>query len=321
MPFTLAKPQHASAIVDFYARVHGQSFPHPEVHTEETLRDRLTSGTMAVIIASQNKRVIGCALGWPKLWNESFEMGVISVEERVDRVQVGKKLFDALKHLGTSSYGMATFHVATQASFKRVRNMGAQCWGFWTPPGSHGFTEAQLLMGFVNQKDESMRVFPPSNSLTGQAFASRLIGIYDDPSLQPMPYPKAYPVGAPHGTGAPVLSGTVWPTYDNRTNTMTIESVAGPFPDAMLREFVGKLRKKNVQDVRLNLPVNQVQAYQELLDLGFKPVAYLPGWFLRGPYRYDCIQMVTGLDVETEAKDPFVGNAITKILGGFGVPN
>ena len=319
MPLTLAKPQHAAAIVDFYERVHDHTFPHSEVRSEATLRDKLQKGTIAVIIGSHDKRVVGCALGWPKLWNESLEMGAISVEERADRVQVGKKLFDALKKLGTSHYGMATFHVGNKAAFKRVRNMGAQCWGFWTKPGSAGFEGAQLLMGFANPKDEAVRVFPPSNALTSQAFASRLIGIYDDPSLQPMPYPKTYPVGAPRGTGAPVLSGTVWPTYDARTNTMTIESLAGPFPDAMLREFMGKLRKKNVRDVRLNLPVNQDQAYLELLDLGFKPVAYLPGWFLKGPYRYDCVQMVTGLGRVRDVPDEFVRGAIEKILGGFGV--
>lgn len=319
MPFTIAKPQHASAVVEFYARVHGAAFPHPEVQSPEALRACLTRGTIAVIIASRDRRVVGCALGWPKLWNESMQMGLISVEERDDRVKIGKNLFDALKHLGTSAYGLATFHVGNQAAFKRVRNMGAQCWGFWAKPGGRGLADARLLMGFVNPKDEAARVFPPSNTITSQAFASRLIGIYDDPSLQPMPYPKTYPVGAPRGTGAPVLSGTVWPTYNQRTNTMTIESLAGPFPDAILREFVGKLRQKNVQDVRLNLPVNQEQAYDELIDLGFTPVAYLPGWFLKGPYRYDCVQMIAGLERSHDAGSCFVGNAVTKILGGFGV--
>ena len=63
----------------------------------------------------------------------------------------------------------------------------------------------------------------------------------------------------------------------------------------IIREFVGKVRKKGVTDIRLALPVNHEDALEDLIDFGFQACAYLPGWYLRGPHRFDCLELAAGL--------------------------
>lgn len=319
MKLTLAKSSYAPHIAAFYQRVHGPTFIHKELLNERTIATMIDDQALAIIVAAENNKLIGCGVGWPSNWNESMELGTISVDDVPDRAQVGKAIFEALKRLGLKQYGVAMFKVSNEAAFKRSRNMGAVCWGFWPKPGSSSLEDAELLMGFFNQTTETRRVFPPSNAITSLPFASRLIRTYDDGQAEELPYPKNFPVGSPRGTGAPVLSGRVWPTYHSQGNYITIESSAGPFPAEIIREFVGKVRKKGVSDIRLALPVNQEAAYKDLCDFGFMPVSYLPGWFLKGPYRYDCIEMIAGLPRTNTVGASFIGRAILKIYEGFRV--
>ena len=85
----------------------------------------------------------------------------------------------------------------------------------------------------------------------------------------------------------------------------------------IIREFVGKVRKKGVSDIRMALPVNHESALTELLGFGFQPCAYLPGWYLRGPHRFDCLEMVSGLPRIPRAADTFMQRAVKKIADGL----
>ncbi len=318
MQFILANEQHAEAISDFYHRVHGDSFVHREMLSAVTVAQLLRDAELALVVCHEGPRIIGCGMGLPQQWNHALEIGALSVDQVPERAQIGKALFEALRRLGTTHYGLAVFRASSEAAFQRGRNMGASCWGFWPKPGSKTLADAELLMGFFNPTQDTQRVTPPSNPLTNLPFPARLLRQITE-GQQGIAYPKIYPVGAPRGTGAPVLSGRVWPTYHSRGNYITIESTAGPFPTEILREFVGKVRQKGVSDVRLALPVNQHEAYAALCALNFKPVSYLPGWYLRGPYRFDCVELVAGLPPVSTAQGEFVGRAIDKILEGFAI--
>ena len=96
----------------------------------------------------------------------------------------------------------------------------------------------------------------------------------------------------------PVISGRVWPTYHSRGNYVVIESSAGPVSRSRSSgSSQAKVRKKGVSDIRLALPVNQEQAFVDLIDFGFQPHRVpRPGWFLQGSHRFDCIELVAGLD-------------------------
>lgn len=318
MKLILAQPTHSQAISEFYNRLHGDSFQHKELLDAPTVSQLLRDQELAVIIAADEQRILGCGMGWPKTWNQSFEIGALSVDHIEDRGAVGKALFEAIKRLALKQYGLAIFRAGSESAFKRGLNMGAACWGFWHKPGGRSFHEDELMMGFFNQTTEARRVEPPQNSITMLPFAQRLLKVYGDAEAS-LPYPKNFPVGSPRGTGAPVLSGRVWPTYHSQGNYISIESTAGPLPLEIIREFVGKVRQKGVSDVRMALPVNQEEAYINLLDFGFRPTSYLPGWFVRGPYRYDCVELVAGLPSPHAVDDEFVGKAIKKIFEGFGL--
>lgn len=318
MKLILAQPAHAQAISEFYLRLHGPDFQHKELLTPQTVAQLLRDQELTVILAAEEQHIVGGGIGWPKGWNQSFEIGALSVDHVEDRGAVGKALFEALKRFALQQYGLAIFRASSEAAFKRGMNMGATCWGFWHTPGGRSLNEDELIMGFYNQSSESHRVNPPPNEITMLPFAQRLLKLYADAEPE-LPYPKNFPVGSPRGTGAPVLSGRVWPTYHSQGNYITIESTAGPLPLEIIREFVGKVRQKGVSDIRMALPVNQVEAYHSLLEFGFRPTSYLPGWFLRGPYRYDCVEMVAGLPSPHSMEDDFVGKAIKKIFEGFNV--
>jgi hypothetical protein len=168
-------------------------------------------------------------------------------------------------------------------------------------------------MGFYDQEQAVPRISPPRNQITGLAFSKRMIESLPGQETD-IPYPKQYPVGAPRGTGTPVISGRIWPTYHSAGNYITIESSAGPYPIETIREFVGKVRQKGVVDIRLALPVNHEQAFVDLLDFGFRAVAYLPGWHMRGTHRFDCIELVSGLPRPPRSPDTFMERAVAKLL-------
>lgn len=315
MKLTLARPDHAEIISEFYQAVHDRTFPHPEMFKAATVEQLLEDGELAVVLASHERRVIGCGLGFPQAWNQSLEIGALSVDNIPDRGKVGKALFEALRRLGLKQYGLALFRATTEGAFRRSRNVGSVCWGYWPKPGSRDLARAELIMGLLNEESETPRCEPPDNAITQLPFAQRMIKTYTR-AERGVPYPTNYPVGAPRGTGTPVIAGRIWPTYHSRGNYITIESSAGPYPAEIIREFVGKVRKKGVSDVRLALPVNHERAFLDLLDFGFKPTAYLPGWFLKGAYRFDCIEMIAGLPRSVDG-DSFVERAIAKIAAGL----
>lgn len=315
MKLSLATPAHADAISDFYQRVHDRSFAYPEMFTPGTVETLLADGELAVVMAGEGSRIVGCGLGFPQVWNQSLEIGALSVDDIPERGKIGKALFEGLRRLGMKQYGVTIFKARTEAAFKRSRNVGAVCWGYWPKPGSRQLADAELMMGMFNENSDTPRCAPPTNSITRLPFAQRVIQSYDR-FERGVPYPKNYPVGAPRGTGTVVISGRIWPTYNSRGNYITIENSAGPYPTEIIREFVGKVRKKGVTDVRLALPVNQEDAFRELSEFGFRAVSYLPGWFLRGPYRFDCVEMIAGAP-RAGVGGTFLERAIEKIDKGL----
>lgn len=318
MKLTLARPEHAEHVADFYEAIHGPDFPHQEMFSSQTVERLLRDDELAVVIASQSRRIIGCGIGFPQLWNQSLEIGTLSVDNVPQRGEVGKALFEALRRLGFKSYGLVYFRASTERTFKRARKIGATTWGFRPAPGSKDLSQAELLLGFFNPESNAPRVHPPDNLITRLPFASRIVDALPNAD-QHMAYPKTYPVGQPHGTGMPVISGRVWPTYHSKGNYVSIESSAGRYPIEIIREFASKVRKKGVSDIRLTLPVNQEQAFVDLLDFGFQPVAYMPGWYLRGSHRFDCVQLVAGLRSPSRNASTFMERAAIKIMDGLAV--
>jgi hypothetical protein len=316
MKLTLARPEHAEHVADFYQAIHGPDFPHQEMFSRQTVERLLRDGELAVVIASQDRRIIGCGISFPQAWNQSLEIGTLSVDSVAERGEVGKALFEAMRRLGFKSYGLVFFRASTEPTFKRARKIGATTWGFRPAPGSRDLADSELILGFFNPESSAPRVQPPDNVISQLPFAARIVDALPNAD-QLMPYPKAYPVGKPRGTGMPVISGRVWPTYHSKGNYVTIESSAGRYPIEIIREFTSKVRKKGVSDIRLTLPVNQEQALIDLLDFGFKPVAYLPGWYLRGSHRFDCVQLVAGLPKTPRGASSFMERAAAKILDGL----
>jgi len=316
MKLTLAQPDHAEHIARFYQSIHGEEFPHPEMFEAATVAQLLRDEELAVVVASDAKRILGCGLGFPQTWNASLEIGALTVDDVEERNQIGKALFEALRRLGLKTYGVAFFRARTEASFRRARSTGATCWGFRPAPGARTVEDCELVMGLFEDDGDAVRVQPPDNAVTRLPFAQRIIASQAGHEGE-IPYPKNFPVGAPRGTGTPVISGRIWPTYHSRGNFITIESSAGPYPVEIIREFVGKVRQKGVSDVRLALPVNQEAAFLDLVDFGFSPVAYLPGWFLRGAHRFDCIEMVAGLPRIPRDPSTFMERAVKKVADGL----
>ena len=316
MRLTLARPDHAGHIARFYASTHGKEFPHPELFSESTVSQLLRDDEIALVVATDDKQVVGSAVAFPQSWNQVLEIGAISVGPVNDRTEIAKALFEALRRYGLKQYGVAFFRARSQAAFKRGREIGAVCWGYRPSPQARSVEDCELLMGFYDDDVAVPRVEPPDNAITRLPFARRIIGSLDA-TPSDVPYPKTFPVGAPRGTGTPVISGRVWPTYHSAGNFVTIESSAGPYPVEIIREFVGKLRQKGVTDIRLALPVNQVAAFEDLTDFGFRAVAYLPGWHLRGNHRFDCVELVAGGPRVPRRRDTFAERAVGKIHDGL----
>lgn len=312
MKLTLAKPKHASQISKFYTDLHDQNFPHRELFDSETVASLIHEEELAIIVASHKRSILGCGLAFIRPWNESIEIGAISVAKIKKRSEVAKALFEAVRRLGAKNYGVSYFRASGKKGFERGRNVGATCWGYRPAPGDSSLEAAELIMGLPNPKGNQARVQPPLNAITETPFAARIIRGIEN-SQRGVPYPKSYPVGCPQGTGAPVVSGRIWPTYHSRGNYISIENAAGAYPVEIIKEFKQKVEKKGVRDIRLTLPVNQEEAYFELLDYGFRTVAYLPGWYLRGAHRFDCVQMVCGLPSIPRSPGTFTEKAVARI--------
>lgn len=319
MKITVAKAAHAEHIADFFRATQGPQGPNPELQAADQVEEMLLDEELSVIIASADRRIMGCGLGYPQAWNQSFEIGALAVDNIPERGQVGKALFEGLRRWGIKQYGLVYFLASTEATMKRAARIGASTWGFRPTAGTRELAKAQLIVGFYDPEFMLPRVQPPDNIITRAPLAAGIISQLADVADQHMPYPKTYPVGAPRGTGVPVISGQIWPSYHSRGNYVTLESAAGPFPIDIIRKFSEKVRQKGVKDIRLMLPVNQEQAFVDLLDFGFQPIAYLPGWYLRGSHRYDCVQMVSGLPYSIRGSS-FMERMIPQILEGL-TPN
>lgn len=312
MKLTLARPEHAEHVSRFYQSIHGDEFPHPEMFAADTVAQLIADDELAIVIASGDKRIVGCAMGLPQTWNQVLEIGPLSVDDVPDRSEVAKALFEALRRYGEKQYGVSFFRARSEAAFRRGREIGATCWGFWPLPGSESIEDCELLMGFYDENQAIPRINPPPNLISQLTFAKRIVDSLPAQETD-IPYPKQFPVGAPRGTGTPVISGRIWPTYHSAGNYITIESSAGPYPIETIREFVGKVRQKGVVDIRLALPVNHEQAFVDLLDFGFRAVAYLPGWHMRGTHRFDCLELVSGLPRIPRSPQTFMERAVAKL--------
>lgn len=316
MKLTLARPEHAEHIARFYQSLHGDEFPHPEMFEAETVERLLRDEELALVLASDGRRLVGAALGFPQSWNQVLEIGALSVDELPDRAETAKALFEAMRRFGLKQCGIAYFRARSEAAYRRGVEIGATCWGYRPLPGARSVEEFELIMGFYDPSAMSIRATPPANKITALPFARRIVDSLESAAGE-IPYPKQFPVGAPRGTGSPVISGRIWPTYHAAKNYVTIESSAGPFPMEIIREFVGKVRQKGVTDIRLALPVNHDDAFTELLDFGFQSVAYLPGWHLRGPHRFDCVEMVAGAPRIPRVRNTFMERAVGKLSDGL----
>lgn len=311
MQLLLVQPEHAERIAAFYRSNHGPEFPHQELLEGATMSRLLHDNEVALIAAVDDGKVLGCGLAFPRDWNGSLEIGSLSVDEGPRKGEVAKTLFEALRRLGHKRYGLSFFRAGTEGAFKRAREMGASPWGFRPTPGSRSLDDAELIMGFPELGGDAVRVPPPSNPITRTPFARRIIESLGSDEND-LPYPSTFPVGAPRGTGTMVISGRIWPTYHSKGNYITLENSAGRFPVEIIREFVTKVRTKGVTDIRLTMPVNQDEAFAELLQIGFAPVAYLPGWYIRGAHRFDCIELVAGLP--KPAGSGFVDRAAERVI-------
>ncbi len=318
MKLTLARPDYAEHIASFYASLHGDEFPHTEMFSSATVEQLIRDEEIAVIIATDGRQILGCALGFIQTWNSSLEIGSLSIDETADRSQVSRALFEAMRRLGLKSYGVCFLRARAENAFRRARNIGATCWGYRVPPGARSIDEAELIMGFLDDEAAATRIRPPQNEITELEFA-HLIATGTPGQVDDIPYPKNFPVGAPRGTGTPVISGRVWPTYHSRGNFITIESSAGPYPVEIILEFVKKVRDKGVTDVRLTLPVNHEQAFIDLHEFGFRATGYMPAWFLRGASRFDCVEMQAGLPRIPRSPSTFMERAVRKIADGLSV--
>lgn len=312
MKLTLAQPKHAQRISRFYNRVHDQSFSHPELFDAEKIVRLLEDENLAIVVATHNRSVLGCGLAFIRPWNESLEIGAISVDSIDNRTEVGKALFEAVRRLGIKNYGVVYFRASGKQGFRRGRKLGASCWGYRPAPGSDDIVDAELIMGFPHPDSSQRRIVPPLNAITKTAFASRIIDKIEGAHKE-VPYPRSFPVGCPRGTGAPVISGRIWPTYHKAGNYISIENAAGSHPVEIIKEFRDKVRKKGVEDIRLTIPVNQQEAIDELTGQGFRPVAYLPGWFLRGAHRFDCLKLVAGAPPVPQRPQTFTERAVARI--------
>lgn len=312
MRLILAKPAHAERISDFYRRTQGQAFPHPELLQGATLARLIADDELAVVLATGGRNILGSGLAFIQTWNQSLEIGAITVGAAEDRGAVGSALFEALRRLGLKRYGVTFFRAASSHAFQRGRKLGASCWGYRPAPGSSKIADAELIMGFPNPDSADRRVEPPLNAITRAPFAARLVQSLTG-AERGVPYPRGFPVGHPRGTGAPVISGRIWPSYHSRGNYIEIENAAGAHPVAIIQEFAEMVEKKGVTDLRLTLPVNQQEAFFELIRFGFRPVAYLPGWYLRGAHRFDCIQLVRGVPPILQRSQDFIERAVARV--------
>lgn len=318
MKLTLARPGHAEHIARFYQSLHGDEFPHTEMFDARTVAQLLRDEEIAVVLATDGQRMLGAAIGFPQSWNQVLEVGALSVDEVDDRTEVAKALFEAMRRFGLKQFGIAFFRARSEAAFRRGLEIGATCWGYRPAPGAASLEECELVMGFCDAAATDLRAAPPRNLITEMPFAQRIVDSLESAPSE-VPYPKQFPVGAPRGTGTPVISGRIWPTYHAAQNYITIESSAGPFPLETIREFVGKIRQKGVHDIRLALPVNHDAAFLELREFGFEAVAYLPGWHTRGAHRFDCIELVSGAPRIPRQRDTFMERAVGKVTDGLNI--
>lgn len=312
MKLKLARLEHAKLISKFLERVQDESFSHPELFSEDTVQELIRNDELAVVLATHKKSILGCGIAFLRPWNQSLEIGPISVGNISRRAEVDQALLVAMQRLGRKKYGLLHTRAEDKETFQRLRKLGAKCWGYRPAPSSSTVEDAHLIMGFFYSDGDTQRVEPPLNALTRTPFAARIIKSFDK-SEHGIPHPKNYPVGCPQGTGAPMISGRVWPTYHSRGNYIDIENAAGAYPVEIIKEFKKKVKKKGVRDLRLTIPINQEEAFFELLDAGFRPVAYLPAWFLRGAHRFDCVKMIAGAPSAPRKPETFIERAVARV--------
>ena len=314
MKLVLAKEEHSQAVARYFEAHQGEATQrHPELDRGELLEEKLRHQELAVVVAFIEQRPVGAGVAVIQNWNQSLEVSTITVSDIEGRGKVKKALFTALCRLGSKKYGLVFHRVETKPQFRRVQKLGAQCWGVHPTPGARTLDEASLIMGFPHPGHEKKRIEPPPNAITESAFGQRVRREIADSEMG-VPYPKSYPVGRPRGTGAPMISGRVWPTYHSKSNHIQIENAAGAHPVEIIKEFKQKVGRKGVEDLRLTVPVNKERACRELMAMGFRPVAYLPAWYLRGAHRFDCVQLNSGLAKRYADKDSFMGRAVSRIL-------
>lgn len=310
---TFATPDDVRAITQHF-RAHAPEAP-VSLRDEHKLAELMRFQEIVPLLARDaHGALLGCAMARPQPWNRSLRLATRACAPGPLAEQVDQALFEGLLHLGWEQYGLVFFHVTDEHEFRRATRAGASCWGFLPPPIRRTFEGAALIMGAFNEQVEPDRVEAPLNTLTNLTFCRKIIQTYGrgKPFAD---YPNVYPVGEQRGTGVPVVAGQVWPTFNSRENTLTIERVAGPYPMDTIRTFIRKLHAKGVRDIRLKIPVSHEQVFVDLWGMGFRATSYWPGWYIHGNYRYDCVELIAGLPSPSrERATTFVERVVHKLL-------
>lgn len=310
---TIATPEHVRAITQHF-RAHAPDAP-ASLRDAQKLDELMRFQEIVLLLALDDAgALLGVGVARPQPWNRALRLSTRACAPGPMAEQIDQALFESLLHMGWAQYGLVFFHVTDEHEFRRATLAGASCWGFVPPPIRRTFEGAELIMGAFNDQLEPERVEAPHNALTTLAFCQKIIQTYK-PGKPLAEYPNVFPVGEQRGSGVPVVSGQVWPAFNSRDNTLTIERVAGPYPMDTLRAFIRKINAKGVRDIRLKIPISHEQVFVDLWGMGFRATSYWPGWYIHGTHRYDCVELIAGLPSPArERATTFVERVVHKIL-------
>ena len=177
-----------------------RSFRTRRCSLRKTVRRLLADEELAVVIASRDRHIIGCGIGFPRAWNQSLEIGTLSVDAVSSRAKIGKALFEAMRRLGFKSYGVVYFRASSEKSFRRARKIGATAWGFRPAPGSSDLKNSEFCWASSTRTDRHNACSPPKTSSPSDHLLAHRRGSAKRRPRFPVPQelPRRQPAGHRH---------------------------------------------------------------------------------------------------------------------------
>ncbi len=290
-----ARPGDEKGLKELYDDAYGGGYSLTGFTTHESVRALIEQGSYIWYVALSDGNIVGSTVAVPDDWNRSFEMGRSAVKREYRRLEVAKKTAELARDEAIERrYDIGWGSLRNTAMLRVSVNDKMTVVGHTSEHSPSGERETHLICERMTEDAKRRRVVPANSYLYDWFVVER---IQDQMELENREgeYPPIDVVGK--GANSEISVALRMHLEDN---SGTVTGIEGSLPEHM----------------KVVLLADRTEDMELLRGYGFRITAFMPGWYLLGRNRYDCVVM-ENCCVEPRSEDEKMDTMIREFTKGF----